>query len=187
MVADRYKIKLMGDCLELMPLDLFLFVDLIEKVAWPVIATTPLHKEGNPYYSMDTPSNAWATRMVAGWELLSKHRIVADIQQFQMALEAILSADGSYVNNHNLCNEQRKTMHRLVHRGVVHERDASGAKINLGEDLAQFFDSRKGIAAIKTSHGLKKGFFALSFVHCLYIKLYLFSITYISKYVKLHH
>lgn len=138
----------MGDSPELIPLDSSLFSDLIEKVAWLVIATAHLREEGKPCYSIDTPDNAWAT-MVAAWELVPNNRIVADIRRFQMALEAILAADadGSYVDDHDIRDGHRRTIRRLVRGGAIQERDDNGAKINLKEGLADIFNSWKGITA----------------------------------------
>ena len=62
-VAGHYRNKLMGDSPELMPLDSSLFGDLIEKVAWLVVATAKADE--NNRYSMATPDLAWKTMVAA--------------------------------------------------------------------------------------------------------------------------
>ena len=86
----------MGDSPELMPLDSSLFGDLIEKVAWLVVATA--NADENNRYSMATPDLAWKT-MVAAWDMVPAGWILADISRFATALDAIIEAEGAYVSD----------------------------------------------------------------------------------------
>ncbi len=132
-VAAHYRGKLMGDSPELMPLDSSLFSDLIEKVAWLVVATAKM--EGEDKFSMATPDEAWRT-MVAAWDLVPAERILADMSRFTTALDAIIAANGAYVSDADLRNGHRQAMQRLVRGGALRDgggnRAAIAARVEAG-------------------------------------------------------
>ena len=141
LVADGYKDGLMGDSPELMPLDSSLFGDLIEKVALLVVSTA--HMEGDEKYTMATPDEVWRT-MVAAWELIPEERIREDIGRFRSAVNAIVAADGAYVEDRDLRDGHRKVMQDLVRGGALRsrrgvrgeERLVAAAKIEAGIQAA---------------------------------------------------
>ena len=115
-VAAHYRGRLMGDSPELMPLDSSLFGDLIETVARLVVSTK--HLGDGERFSMATPDLAWRT-ITAAWELVRPERIVEDIARFETALEAIIAAEGAYVDEYDLRVGHRATMQRLVRGGAI--------------------------------------------------------------------
>ena len=131
----------MGDSPELMPLDSSLFGDLIEKVALLVVSTA--HMEGDEKYTMATPDEVWRT-MVAAWELIPEERIREDIGRFRSAVNAIVAADGAYVEDRDLRDGHRKVMQDLVRGGALRsrrgvrgeERSVAAAKIEAGIQAA---------------------------------------------------
>ena len=132
-INRRYRNRLMGDSPELMPLDSSLFGDLIEKVAWLVVATGQM---GDNKYSMATPDKAWKT-MVDAWELVPEARIRQDVGRFVTALDAIIAAEGAYVADMDLRNGHRREMQRLVRGGALREgnsaaRAATIARVQAG-------------------------------------------------------
>ena len=141
-VAGHYVNKLMGDSPELMPLDSSLFSDLIEKVAWLVMATTSL-PEGRRY-SMGTPDEAWKT-MVDAWEEVPEARILRDIDRFEEALDAIILAEGAYVPDKDLRNGHRKVMQRLVRGGAGQGDGGRAATKRLEEGMRETMASWKGL------------------------------------------
>lgn len=71
LVVPYYLNRLMGDSLELMPLDSPLFGDVIEKVAWLIMTMVNISGEGR--YTMGIPGEAWRA-MVVAWELMPETR-----------------------------------------------------------------------------------------------------------------
>ena len=139
-VTSHYRGKLMGDSLELMPLDSSLFGDLIESVAWLVVSTK--RNDDDSRYSMATPDACWRT-MTAAWELVRPERIVQDIDRFVVALDAIIAADGAYVEDFDLRDGHRKVMQRLVRGGSLVGANSNRAATEAIVDAA--------VAAAKTS------------------------------------
>ena len=77
-----------GDSPELMPLELSLFSDLIEKVAYLMVVAGKLLEEEK--FSMATQDKTWRT-IVADWEQAPKGRIIADIERYEVVLESIIT------------------------------------------------------------------------------------------------
>ena len=123
-IARYYRDKLMGDSPELMPLDSSLFGDLIENVAWLVIATKNLPEIER--CSMATPDKAWAT-MCQAWEQVPEAQIGEDIGRFPMALRTNLTAKGCYVSDMDLRHGHRALMQRLVRGGGEEENATANA------------------------------------------------------------
>ena len=80
----------------------------------------------------DGPNQAWKT-MVATWELVPEERIVADVNRFVTALDAIIAAEGAYVSKFDLQNGHQMAMQRLVRGGALQEGGSRAAT----EELVQ--------------------------------------------------
>ena len=137
LIAKNYRGKLMGDSPELMPLDSSLFSDQIEKVAELVVSTAFLPDDEK--YSMATPDRAWRT-MVDAWTLVPEHQILQNIDRFGSALDAIIAAQGAYVEDCDLRNGHRKLMRRLVRGGATRpgvEGRTASERLRKGLELAK--------------------------------------------------
>ena len=108
LVVNYYMNKLMGDSPELMPLDSSLFNDLIEGVALHVVGTTTLPK--GERYLMGLTDDAWRTMCEVWSRAPSSERIIEDIDRFKKAVEKIIVAEGSYVEEYDARHGHRKSM-----------------------------------------------------------------------------
>ena len=97
-------------------------------------------------FSMAMPDKAWRT-MVSAWEEVPKFWIVADIEHFEVALDAIIAAGGAYVSDHDLCNGHRRGMRRLVLGGAWNTDKDSATKELLREGLAVAMASWEGLTS----------------------------------------
>ena len=97
---------------------------------------------------MGTPDEAWRT-MVVVWDLVPTARIVEDIERFVTALEAIIAAKGTYVEDMDLRNGHREVMQRLVRGGVMRDGCSSRAATEalIEEGLAGVMKTWEGISA----------------------------------------
>ena len=55
--------------------------------------------------------------MVDAWELVPEVQIWKDVGRFVFTLDAIIAADGTHVEDMDLCNGHRSAMQQLVQRG----------------------------------------------------------------------
>ena len=117
LVVRYYKDRLMGDSPELMPLDSSLFNDFIEGIAMNVVATGLM--ERGIKYSMGLPDDAWRT-MCAVWETTpTSCRIMQDIDRFSKALDNIIAAEGSYMEEYDGRHGHRRAMQKAVQGGAL--------------------------------------------------------------------
>jgi len=100
-----------------MPLDSSLFNDLIEANGHAVVSTRGMPNA----YSMDTPDNAWRT-MVDMWRsrAITSTRIIQDIDKTVRAMDAIIAALGTIVEDYDCRNGHRKRQARLCLAGMMH-------------------------------------------------------------------
>ena len=107
----------MGDSPELMRLDSLLFNDLIEGIAINIVATVLMEK--GVKLSMGLPDDAWR-EMCAVWETTpTSCRIMQDIDRFSKALDNIIDAEGSYVEEFDGRHGHRRATQKAVSGGAL--------------------------------------------------------------------
>jgi hypothetical protein len=122
-VGARYKNKVVGDSLELCRgLDAYGFSDF-KRCCERMRALTPVYNWDDPWrFKFDTPTEAWNT-MYRCWTLEStSDRIIADIEELENVLQAIIDAKGCVVPECRLRHDHRQLSHnggRVLKRKVT--------------------------------------------------------------------
>ena len=91
-------------------------VNILKDITPKTVRTGPMPNPDK--FSMSTPGRAWETmRRCAA--LVPSERIIADIDRFDAAVEAIIKADGAYVPDKDLRNGRRKAAQRAHCGGFI--------------------------------------------------------------------
>jgi hypothetical protein len=136
-VGTRYAGKLVGNSLELMPLDSNPFSDLEYFIKQHCALTYDLAHDDQRKFKLGTPKDVWSA-MTRSWEMIPAPRVVQDIKRWETALGDIVEVRGAVVPDIDTCHGRR------VVRALVPHPDCSDSlrvKQEKWAGYAQFLDT----------------------------------------------
>jgi hypothetical protein len=126
--SKKYKLKLVGDSPELMPLDNNLFAELMDAVRYNMACTRWLPNNDPRKFRRGTPKEAWRT-LERSWEHgVPSSSIVRDISRLLKSIKAIIKAKGCVVHFDGRRTGRRSEYH---HQDGKRSKRPSRAKENM--------------------------------------------------------